>query len=182
VVRGRARTLSVRDVIWRPTKVLFLGAGVSFRAGYPLASDLLPTIEATAVQSKSSIQKAWSKWKSFRDAASGPLALALRHTNPEVVLSQIDLLETTKGHFDDHFVEGRAEEAFQKMIADEEVPSEYFKSAADEEIWRVEPTNDNLIFATSSKVNETLLFRSPRHYRTPARNPAHGKRRDEPWT
>ncbi|MGD0291730.1 MAG: hypothetical protein ABSC63_19080 [Candidatus Binataceae bacterium] len=57
------------------------------------------------------------------------------HTNPEVVLSQIDLLATAKGH--DHFKEGKADAAFQKMLADDEVPSEYFKSPADEEIWRV---------------------------------------------
>jgi hypothetical protein len=108
-------------------KVLFLGAGASFRAGYPLANDLLPTIEATAVKSKVSIQDAWRKWRSFRDAASGPLALALRHTNPEVVLSQIDLLETAKGGFADHFTKGKDEEAFQIMLAREEVPSGYFK-------------------------------------------------------
>jgi hypothetical protein len=127
----------VSDVVCPPKKVLFLGAGASARAGYPLANHLLPTIEAFAVESKVSIRKAWQKWKLFRDAASGPLALALRHTNPEVVLSQIDLLEATKGHFADHFKKGKADEAFQKTLADEEIPSEYFKSAADEEISRV---------------------------------------------
>jgi hypothetical protein len=120
-----------------PSRVLFLGAGASARAGYPLANDLLPTIEATAIRSAGAIREAWRKWKWFRDAANGPLGLALRHTNPEVVLSQIDLLETARGHFRDHFKEGKGDSAFEKMFADEEVPSEFYKSTADEEISQV---------------------------------------------
>ena len=137
--------LPAREAISGPSKVLFLGAGASARAGYPLANDLLSTIEKFAVQSTLTIQKAWQKWRLFRDAASGPLALALQHKNPEIVLSQIDLLEATRGNFADHFKKGKADKAFQMMLADDEIPSEFFKSTADEEISRVSEVRYRLI-------------------------------------
>jgi hypothetical protein len=137
--------LPAREAVCGPSKVLFLGAGASARAGYPLANDLLSTIEKSAVQSTLTIQKAWQKWRLFRDAARGPLALALQHKNPEIVLSQIDLLETTRGHFADSFRKEKADKAFQMMLADEKIPSEYFKSTADEEISRVNEVRYRLI-------------------------------------
>ena len=124
-------------VIKRRMKVLFLGAGASVRAGYPLASNLLSAVEVTAEQGHLGIRNAWKAWKTFRDRATGPLALALNHKNPEVVLSQIDLLVTAKGPLADHFKEGLTDPAFDKLFADEPVPDDYFKTPADKEIWPV---------------------------------------------
>src|SRR5260370_21044740 len=114
--------LPARAAVSGPSKVLFLGAGASARAGYPLATDLLSTIEKSAVQSTLTIQKAWQKWRLFRDAARGPLALALQHKNPEVVLSQIDLLETTRGHFADSFRKEQPHQAFHMLLAVDALP------------------------------------------------------------
>lgn len=74
--------------------VLFLGAGASADAGYPLASQLLERIESHVAQSPFQDEKRdWQRFTRFGNSASGALSMVLRCTNPEVVLTVPDLLE-----------------------------------------------------------------------------------------
>ena len=74
--------------------VLFLGAGSSADAGYPLASRLLEEMESYVAQSSfQDVRDDWQKFVQFREGASGPLSLVLRSSNPELVLTVPDLLE-----------------------------------------------------------------------------------------
>lgn len=73
-------------------KVIFLGAGSSHKAGYPLASNLLCELETELTNTYNIvIREAWSHFAKFRNEATGILKRILSSTNPEVVLSLIDL-------------------------------------------------------------------------------------------
>ena len=78
--------------------VIILGAGASFAAGYPLTSDLLSELEKEMVSTPNIVvKKAWQRFSDFREEAKGVIKRILSSTNPEVVLSLIDLyLETRK--------------------------------------------------------------------------------------
>ncbi len=75
-------------------KVLFLGAGASVDAGYPLTVKLLGAMEAeyreTMLQNE---KRDWKAFSEFRSSASGPLASVLNASNPGLVLTLPDLLE-----------------------------------------------------------------------------------------
>ena len=78
-------------------KVLLLGAGASVPAGYPPAAKLLDCLEKHALASpKEDVQKAWSSFRDFRASACGPVARILKSSNPEIVLSLIDLYVAAK--------------------------------------------------------------------------------------
>lgn len=83
-------------------KVLLLGAGASKGAGYPLASQLLASIEADIASSPAAQpREAWRQWRAFRDGVTGPLQVVLRNPNPEVILSLLDLYEAALSAHDD---------------------------------------------------------------------------------
>jgi hypothetical protein len=75
-------------------KVLFLGAGASVDAGYPLTAKLLEAMEAeyqkTVMQSE---RRDWEAFSEYRADASGAVAAVLNASNPELVLTLPDLLE-----------------------------------------------------------------------------------------
>lgn len=79
-------------------KVVFLGAGASAPAYYPLASRLLPSIEAMVQAERrfENLQSAWKVWKEYRDRARGPMKTFLTNPNPEVVFSFLDLYDTAQ--------------------------------------------------------------------------------------
>ncbi len=83
--------LSTRCWIHRMSTVLFLGAGASADAGYPLASRLLAEIESHLPQT--GLHADWQQFADFREAASDGLSMVLHSTNPELVLTVPDLLE-----------------------------------------------------------------------------------------
>src|SRR5271170_5130945 len=73
-------------------KVLILGAGASKPACYPLASELMLTIETDAKASRNiMLMNAWEHWETTKKAAPGALRRLLEDPNPEVVLSVLDL-------------------------------------------------------------------------------------------
>jgi hypothetical protein len=75
-------------------RVLVLGAGASFHAGYPLASNLLTEVEKHVNCSKMvNIQNDWSQWVSFRNSCPDYLQLVVRNNNPEIVFTLPTLLE-----------------------------------------------------------------------------------------
>jgi hypothetical protein len=74
-------------------KVIILGAGASRAAGYPLALELMTTIERDAVEAKNiQLADAWNRWLSVKNSAPSELRIMLDHPNPEVTLSFLDLL------------------------------------------------------------------------------------------
>ena len=76
------------------TKVLFLGAGASVDAGYPLTVRLLGAMEAEYRETVFHNEKRdWEVFSKYRSNASGPLASVLNASNPELVLTLPDLLE-----------------------------------------------------------------------------------------
>ena len=83
-------------------RVLLLGAGASRSADYPLAGDLLPSIETEAGASGSvQLRQAWSKWREFVDRQEGFLRLIVENPNPEITLSFLDLCEAAVESHDD---------------------------------------------------------------------------------
>lgn len=73
-------------------RVLILGAGVSKPAGYPLASELLDDLADVARRTPfSQLRNAWQRWEGFRDDLPSQLRLAAYNSNPEVVLTLVDL-------------------------------------------------------------------------------------------
>ena len=74
-------------------KVLFLGAGASKEAGYPIASDLLIAIEKEIASGVDVVTKdLWTRFDKFRKNVTPPLSHILNSPNPEVVFSYPDLL------------------------------------------------------------------------------------------
>jgi hypothetical protein len=79
-------------------QAIFLGAGASAAAGYPLAGGFLPALEA-AVRAEpgcANLQDAWTVWQDYRDRAWGPVKVFLESANPEVVFSFLDLYSAAK--------------------------------------------------------------------------------------
>src|SRR5579862_6550350 len=95
-------------------KVLILGAGASRAAGYPLAAELMTSIERDAVESRNiQLADAWDRWLSVKNTAPSELRILLDHPNPEVTLSFLDLCRAC---FKDGVVE-----RFKKDLRDEAV-------------------------------------------------------------
>lgn|GEM_PF-3499251 len=85
-------------------RVLFLGAGASIAAGYPPASKLLKEIEALAKQSPNlGRSEKWEQFESYRKNATGILREVLYSSNPEIALSQLDLLLATRAERFQHW-------------------------------------------------------------------------------
>lgn len=75
-------------------KVLFLGAGASKPAGYPVSQQLLPSIAAHVCGNGHPGGRDWAAWVGFRDAPRGAVPRALLDTtDPELAFSALDLLE-----------------------------------------------------------------------------------------
>src|SRR5689334_11204725 len=74
-------------------QVVLLGAGASAPAGYPLASGLMPSIEAMvrAERRFANLQSAWEVWTEYREKAPAAIRGFLTNPNPEVVFSFLDL-------------------------------------------------------------------------------------------
>lgn len=113
-------------------KVLILGAGASRAAGYPLASELMSTIERDAVDSKSlQLADAWNRWLSIKNAAPPELRILLDHPNPEVTLSFLDLcLMCFKDGGIERFKKERIDEAVTASLSENEIPHDLYLSAA----------------------------------------------------
>lgn len=110
-------------------KVLLLGAGASRAAGYPLAGELLPAIEADAQYTRSvNLRDAWARWQTFRDSVRQPLRLLIDNPNPEVILSHLDLCEVAMDAHDDQHL-GDAANAFQRGSTTPDQPQRYWNSA-----------------------------------------------------
>lgn len=73
-------------------KIVFLGAGASHAAGYPLTSALLPELEKmTASTPNIFVPDYWKRFSVFRNKTTGVIKRIMFSTNPEVILSLIDL-------------------------------------------------------------------------------------------
>ncbi len=78
-------------------RVFLFGAGASFKAGYPLAKNLINEIEKEARDSViENLSRAWAEWQRLRDNSSGLASYLLGNPNPEVVLSLPDLCEVAR--------------------------------------------------------------------------------------
>lgn len=78
-------------------KILFLGAGASKSAGYPLASELLEAVRANAEGSSFyQVQNAWSTYTAFLEALPPAMRRVVGNPNPEVGLTQLDLLNAAR--------------------------------------------------------------------------------------
>lgn len=76
-----------------PKTVVFLGAGASKCAGYPLASELLPAVKKEAdAAAFASLKSAWCAWEKYKSGVGGLEARLLSSPNPEIALSAIDLM------------------------------------------------------------------------------------------
>lgn len=74
--------------------VLFLGAGASADAGYPVTAHLLREMESHVSDTPfHQDRKDWELFKEFRESTNEPLSTILRSSNPELVLTIPDLLE-----------------------------------------------------------------------------------------
>lgn len=75
-------------------RVLVFGAGVSKRAGYPVAKDLMSALQEYASSQERRIPGARLEWEEWCQLRAGPLAhlrYLLDNPNPEVILSALDL-------------------------------------------------------------------------------------------
>ena len=96
------------------TSVLILGAGVSCRAGYPTAQELLSRIRIEASQSAfCQFKNAWQSWEAFCATLPPALEVVRQCSNPEIVLSLIDLFAAA-AEFEDEFQTRRAVHHFQE--------------------------------------------------------------------
>lgn len=83
------------------SKVVFLGAGASVDADYPLTTALLGAMEERLEHSLMANEKRdWETFSAFRQNASGRLATVLQSPNPELILTVPDLLEATLNEAD----------------------------------------------------------------------------------
>jgi hypothetical protein len=82
-------------------RVFLFGARASFKAGYPLAKNLIGEIENEARASViTNLSPAWAEWQKFRENCTGLAGYLLGNSNPEVVLSLPDLCEAAKDYED----------------------------------------------------------------------------------
>jgi hypothetical protein len=94
-------------------RVFLFGAGASFKAGYPLAKNLVNEIEKEARDSViQNLSRAWTEWQSLRDNSSGLASYLLGNPNPEVVLSLPDLCEVARDS-EDRAAFGKARQVFE---------------------------------------------------------------------
>ena len=74
--------------------VFFLGAGASVDAGYPLASDLMKTLDKEYKNKKfNNLDTCWKNFKDFINKPRNPLIRAIfKSENPEIILTLPDIL------------------------------------------------------------------------------------------
>jgi hypothetical protein len=79
-------------------QVIFLGAGASKCAGYPLANGLVPALKEAAATERTFVnfRDDWEIWKDYYGRARGPVKTFLANPNPEVVFSFLDLYDAAK--------------------------------------------------------------------------------------
>ncbi len=113
-------------------RVLVLGAGASRSAGYPLASELMTTIERDARQSKNiQLLEAWNGWVSIKNSAPPELRILLDHPNPEVTLSFLDLCRICfKDGLVERFKKELRDEAVSDALSRNEIREHLYLSAA----------------------------------------------------
>src|SRR5581483_7328482 len=113
-------------------RVLLLGAGASRAAGYPLASELMTTIECDAIEAKNiQLRDAWNRWLSVKSAAPPELRILLDHPNPEVTLSFLDLCRLCfKDGLVERFKVDRRDEAVSDALSRDEIRDDLYLSAA----------------------------------------------------
>jgi hypothetical protein len=113
-------------------RVLVLGAGASRSAGYPLASELMTTIERDARQSKNiQLLEAWNGWVSIKNSAPPELRILLDHPNPEVTLSFLDLCRICfKDDLVERFKKELRDEAISDALSRNEIREHLYLSAA----------------------------------------------------
>jgi hypothetical protein len=105
-------------------RVFLFGAGASFKAGYPLAKNLLNEIEKESRNSAiTNLSKAWAQWRLLRDNSSGLARYLLSNSNPEVVLSLPDLCEVARESEDSEAFE----KARQTWLAGSDDPGDIWK-------------------------------------------------------
>lgn len=110
-------------------KVLFLGAGASKSAGYPLAGELMTTIEQDVRQSRNlQLSNAWRLWEQVKRSAPGSIRLLLEDPNPEVTLSFLDLCVVSHAGSIGAFPTERIEEALSYAHSGDAIPDRYFVS------------------------------------------------------
>ena len=75
-------------------RVLIIGAGASWAAGYPLTQYLLPEMAREAERTNFvNYREAWNGWDKFRSQLPKELGVLRQSSNPEIILSLADLLE-----------------------------------------------------------------------------------------
>ena len=109
-------------------RVFLFGAGASFKAGYPLAKNLLGEIEEEARNSPiENLCRSWAEWQSLRDNSSGLANYLLGNSNPEVVLSLPDLCEVARDS-EDRAAFGKARQVLEAGSDDPGEIWEHLKS------------------------------------------------------
>lgn len=75
-------------------RIIFLGAGASKDAGYPVMKDLLSKMESLFHNSRIRQEsKDWQEFQEYRENSTGPLRTVLDSNNPELIFSFLDLME-----------------------------------------------------------------------------------------
>jgi len=113
-------------------RALLLGAGASRAASYPLASELMTTIERDAYQANSiQLRDVWNRWLSVKSAAPPELRILLDHPNPEVIFSFLDLCRLCfrKGLVE-RFKPDRRDEAASDALSRGEIRDDLYLSPA----------------------------------------------------
>jgi hypothetical protein len=128
-------------------KVIVLGAGASKEAGYPLAKKLMPAIQHEAASGNFlNLKTAWDTWAEFVKGQTGVLALLLNDPNPEVVLSALDLCAAaTEAEGLGCFRKEHADEALSQVLSDGQIPHDWWKSRAHEDLWRAEEARNRFV-------------------------------------
>ena len=77
-------------------KVLFLGAGASVPSGYPSGASLMGTLEKEmSACANVVLREDWKRFDEYRRNGEGLVGYVLKHPNPELALSLLDLYVAT---------------------------------------------------------------------------------------
>ncbi|STX42003.1 Uncharacterised protein [Legionella donaldsonii] len=79
---------------------IFLGAGASFDAGYPLTSGLYDCLDNYFSTADATQKKEWERFKRYRSEADGRIGSILKSNNLELVLTLPDLLAASIEDYD----------------------------------------------------------------------------------
>jgi len=101
--------------------VIFLGAGSSLDAGYPLTRNLLKVIEKESKNADLTTKDAWERFDKFRKNQTGFLKTILESSNPELVLTIPDLLVATLSEADQDAFRKLEEKSERGELSDSEI-------------------------------------------------------------